>query len=184
MEAKTELKKMADNYTQFIQGILEKQQMLNVPFPINVDITKINKPTSVIDFVTTNIIYIITTENIPDNIKKLYADGRDKGWSIAQYNEYRECGYFLGEKCIYVGSCSKEDINTRLKQHIGLSNSKGTSSLHLKHWWTDAKIKIYLFKFNNIVNSDDLQSIEDIVWDICKPFLGKKGPRSRKFEKD
>ena len=188
MEAKELLKKITENYFQLLNGILEKQQILEVPFPIDIDISKENefenKIKNIIKNSTKNVIYIITTKNIPDNdiIKKLYADGREKGWSIAQYNG--ESGYFFEEKCIYVGSCSKEDINSRLKQHIGLSNSKGTSSLHLKRWWKEAKIRIYLFKFDDSITPDDLQSIEDTVWDVCKPFLGKKGPRSRKFEKD
>ena len=181
-EAKSALEKITENYTHFIQGILEKQQMLNVPFPIKVDISKVNVFENIIESATKNIIYIITTASIPNDIEKRYADGRKEGLSIAQYNG--ESGCFLGEKCLYVGSCSKTDINTRLKKHIGLLNDKGTYSLHLKHWWKDAKIRIYLFKFDDIIPPDNLQSIEDVIWDICKPFLGKKGPRSRRFEKN
>jgi hypothetical protein len=186
MTPKETLKKIASDYSKNLDAMIGKLQPLEgAVFPMVIDVSTVREISKI---KTTNIVYIITSAAaIPGNIERLYRKGRNDEWAIAQYNGYREPGLFLDDECVYVGSCSKSDISTRLRQHIGLSNSKRTSSLHLKHWWKDAKIKIYLFKFDDFINNketDDLQTIEDTVWDVCKPLFGKKGPRARKFKEE
>jgi hypothetical protein len=177
------LKKMTADYSRNLAAMIGKLQALEgTAFPMVIDISAVQEISNIR---ASNVVYIITSAAIPKNIEDLYSVGRKKGWAISQYNGYRKPGLFLGSKCIYVGSCSKSDISTRLRQHIGLLGSKSTSSLHLKRWWKESKIKIYLFKFDDSINNGDpdaLQTIEDTVWDVCKPLFGKKGPRARKFK--
>jgi hypothetical protein len=185
MTPKKILEKIASDYSKKLAAMPGKLQSLEgLAFPVEFDVSKTQK---IPDIDAANVVYVITSAAIPKNIESLYRKGRNSGWAIAQYNDYRKPGFFLDDNCVYVGSCSKSGIVTRLRQHLGLLNGKGTSSLHLKHWWEKAKVKIYLFKFEDTLNNDDpdaLQTIEDTVWDVCKPLFGKKGPRARKFKNE
>jgi hypothetical protein len=185
MTQKETLKKIASDYSKNLAAMIGKLQPLEgTAFPMVIDVSTAQEISKIS---TTNVVYIITSATIPKNIGNLYSVGRKEGLAIAQYNNYRKPGSFLEDRCIYVGSCSKSDISTRLRQHIGLSGSERTSSLHLKCWWKDAKIKIYLFKFEDSINNketDDLQTIEDTAWDVCRPLFGKKGPRARRFKEE
>jgi hypothetical protein len=183
MTPKETLNRIIADYSKNLAAIVGKLQSLEgVAFPIKFDVSTTQEIPAI--KAVSNVVYIITSAVIPQNIGNLYRAGRKEGWAIAQYNDYREPGSFLNQKCVYVGSCSKSDIAARLRQHTGLSNGKTTSALHLSRWWKDAQIKVYLFHFDDAVNNDktgDLQTIEDAVWDVCKPLFGKKGPRARKY---
>jgi hypothetical protein len=187
MTPKEALKKIAADYSKNLDVMVGKLQPLKgVAFPIEFDVSTTQEIPKIENL--TNIVYIITSAAIPNDIEKRYRKGKERKeeLKIAQYNGYRKPGSFLGNTCVYVGSCSKSDIAKRLREHLGLKG-ESTSALHLKHWWKNAKVKIYLFKFDDAINNDktdDLQTIEDTVWDVCKPLLGKKGPQAIKFKEE
>jgi hypothetical protein len=187
MDLKKSLTNIIKEYSSLLDKIALQVEPLNDNQSLDIDVSNIADKKVIFEKGTTNVLYIITVDNIPDEVivKSKYSEGRNRGWALPQYNNNKihENGKFLNQKCLYVGS-SKNDINTRLKQHIGITEGKTTSALHLSRWWNDAKIHIYLYKYfesDNTKDFDALQIIEDTVWDICKPYFGKKGPRARKF---
>jgi ATP-dependent Lon protease len=81
---------------------------------------------------------------------------------------------------LYVGSKVK-DLYSRLANHLGLNkNSRRTYSLYIKDWWTNEgkttfTIDVYVVKD---INQEQLQFIEDLIWEHEKPLFGKEGPNS------
>lgn len=73
-------------------------------------------------------------------------------------------------KYLYVGS--SHNIKKRLIEHMGVGGSKKTYALHLKQWFKE-QIEIEVYKTKN----EYLQLFEDIMWDIYKPLLGKRGKK-------
>lgn len=55
---------------------------------------------------------------------------------------------------------------------MGVGGSKKTYALHLKQWFKE-QIEIEVYKTKN----EYLQLFEDIMWDIYKPLLGKRGKK-------
>lgn len=79
--------------------------------------------------------------------------------------------------CLYVGG--SKSIVTRLKQHLGYSAAKGTYSLQLKHWATSLSLDLTFScaRYNSEHAQDVLQALEDTLWDINRPMLGRRGAR-------
>lgn len=95
---------------------------------------------------------------------------RDKGLrSYAKPNEASPCLYVGGSKSIFA----------RLKQHLGYSAAKGTYSLQLMHWATSLSLDITFScaRYSPEQAQDVLQALEDTLWDISGPMLGRRGAR-------
>jgi len=117
-------------------------------------------------------IYTIFSEELPPF--ENFLSTKERGFALPQRNALPQINTI--EQCLYVGS--SQDIYERLKQHLGISKSKTTSSLHLKHWWDFFKVKIFVYKFAPTISSKDLQTFEDLLWDMYCPIFGKKGPKA------
>jgi hypothetical protein len=79
--------------------------------------------------------------------------------------------------CLYVGG--SKNIVTRLKQHLGYSAAKGTYSLQLLHWATSLSLDLTFScaRYGFEQPQDVLQALEDTLWDINRPMLGRRGAR-------
>lgn len=78
---------------------------------------------------------------------------------------------------MYVGS-STTGVKKRIEQHYGLKSSKDTYALHLSHWFkgeTKITIKIY----DESVENEVLQIIEDALSHELKPAFGKQGGNNK-----
>lgn len=78
---------------------------------------------------------------------------------------------------MYVGS-STTGVKKRIEQHLGIKSSKDTYALHLSHWFkgeTKITIKIYDESLENEV----LQIIEDALSHELKPAFGKQGGNNK-----
>ncbi|GHT94408.1 hypothetical protein FACS1894141_1020 [Spirochaetia bacterium] len=122
-----------------------------------------------------NAVYIITSqESFEGKQRKAYNNCKKNGFQMSRdmfkkhhENTNKPC-------CLYVGS-SITDVNTRLKQHLGITESKTTYALHLKYWWKDATLQITVYQFNDDIEDYVLQFIEDCLWEENKPIFGRKG---------
>ncbi len=95
-----------------------------------------------------------------------YSKLRDKGLrSYARPNEVSPCLYVGGSK----------NIVARLKQHLGYSTARGTYSLQLLHWATSLSFDLILScaLYSSEHAQDVLQALEDTLWDINMPMLGR-----------
>lgn len=77
---------------------------------------------------------------------------------------------------LYVGSSS--NIFQRFKEHLGYG-SQSTYSLQLAHWARDLYLELDFVcaRYGDDMASDVIQAIEDRLWDVLSPMLGRKGPR-------
>lgn len=78
---------------------------------------------------------------------------------------------------MYVGS-STSGVKKRIEQHLGIKSSKDTYALHLSHWFkgeTKITIKIY----DESVENEVLQIIEDALSHELKPAFGKQGGNNK-----
>jgi hypothetical protein len=125
--------------------------------------------------IKTNAVYIIASQKpLGEDQKKFYEQCKENGFCMSRD---MDSGSSHNEKapCLYVGS-SITDVNTRLKQHIGISDYKSIYALHLSKWWSDASLKITVYHFEKIEDYG-LQFIEDRLWEKYKPIFGRKGSR-------
>jgi hypothetical protein len=76
---------------------------------------------------------------------------------------------------LYVGS-SRTDLVSRIKQHLGLTESKGTYALHMIHVVPELNFKVTVLKFHRI-KSTLLQIYEDSLHEALKPMFGRRGAR-------
>jgi hypothetical protein len=119
-------------------------------------------------------IYIFSSKQKPDTNKKnklaneYKLSQENKG---AQGDKPRDSTY-----CLYVGSSKK--IRDRLKVHLGIVENKTNYALHLRQWWPDAKVTITVFQFGEEVCQNDMQQMEDLLWNKYKPLFGKPGPKA------
>jgi hypothetical protein len=47
--------------------------------------------------------------------------------------------------------------------------------MHLSYWAPEMKISFHCFKFPRTIPSEVLQAVEDGLWLLLKPMLGRKG---------
>jgi hypothetical protein len=124
-------------------------------------------------------IYIFSSEQKPDTNKK---DKLSNEYKFSQENKGAQWEKPRdGTYCLYVGS--GKDIGRRLKEHLGIVENKKAYALHLSKWWPAAKVSITVFQFDEKTTHDDMQQIEDLLWDKYKPLFGKKGLKAAKKEK-
>jgi hypothetical protein len=135
----------------------------------------------------TNILYQITAKSLPfthNEIEEEFTELREKyaaKYCISKVNNAALWERELDEYCLYIGSKEKKAIK-RFQEHLGIgTDSRSTYALWLKDWWpknTELVFKIY--EFDNTIDTELLQIIEDLLWDEYKPLLGKKGPTGKK----
>jgi hypothetical protein len=76
---------------------------------------------------------------------------------------------------LYVGS-SRTNLVSRIKQHLGLTKSKGTYALHMIHVVPELNFKVTVLKFKKITPSP-LQIYEDSLHEALKPMFGRRGAK-------
>ena len=78
-------------------------------------------------------------------------------------------------KCLYVGRSYTP--KSRLKQHLTASTS-GTYAIHFEFWAQQIELTVdfYLYEFIGL-GDIPAQVLEDGIWDLYKPLLGKRGGR-------
>lgn len=76
---------------------------------------------------------------------------------------------------LYVGS-SRTNIASRINQHLGFTESKGTYALHMIHVVPDLNFRITILRFHEIKPSL-LQIYEDSLHEALKPMFGRRGAR-------
>ena len=79
--------------------------------------------------------------------------------------------------CLYVGG--SKSIVSRLKQHLGYSAAKGTYSLQLLHWAPPLNLDLAFScaRYGLEESQDVMQALEDTLWDVGRPMLGRRGAR-------
>ena len=130
----------------------------------------------------TNSVYIIEASPACklklDEIEIVFKNNRTKHFNpyyhISRINKKH---FDNGNITLYVGSKQK-DLQKRFLQHLGLidKNERSVSSLYMKDWWGDnGSIDIIIYHYGNRINYDQLQIIEDAIWNVKKPLFGKRG---------
>lgn len=76
---------------------------------------------------------------------------------------------------LYVGS-SRTNLVSRIKQHLGLTGSKGTYALHLIYVVPELNFRVTVLKFHRI-KPTLLQIYEDSLHEALSPMLGRRGAR-------
>ncbi|WP_417874005.1 GIY-YIG nuclease family protein [Xanthomarina gelatinilytica] len=120
------------------------------------------------------LIRYLATEDTSDKIKKAFEDFSSKNtpkikgitFNLPRYNEEHTSKY------LYVGTSKK--LKNRIKQHLGLSSSKQTYSLHLIYWFPkQIDLGITIIKVSS-ENKMVFESIEQAYWDNYEPLFGKR----------
>jgi hypothetical protein len=139
------------------------------------------------------VIYVITAGNFnwTKDLEKKYLDlknNQSMSRIIYSLEEWKKIS--KNPQCLYVGSSL--DVRNRIKQHIGISLSKGkelktktTYALYMNTWLADkdVEIKIDIYNFESFETGDKeipknyLQILEDLMWECYKPLFGKKGAK-------
>jgi hypothetical protein len=77
---------------------------------------------------------------------------------------------------LYVGSSMT--VRTRLKQHFGLTESRKTYALHLKHWCrVDGSLIVRVQPVFSLTDPQARQDLEDALWRELRPRYGRLGGR-------
>ncbi|WP_141506775.1 hypothetical protein [Rhizobium phaseoli] len=77
---------------------------------------------------------------------------------------------------LYVGSSMT--VRTRLKQHFGLTDSRKTYALHLKHWChVDGSLIVRVQPVFSLTDPLARQDLEDTLWRELRPRYGRLGGR-------
>lgn len=118
-------------------------------------------------------IYIIQADNRTDIEKCFreyyYAKDQKKGdRAFARVNQPSDI--------FYVGS--SKSLGDRIKQHLGFG-PQGTYALQMVYWikGITGKANISIWRFNEIVEQEVIQAIEDSLWVKYKPMFGRKGAK-------
>lgn len=77
---------------------------------------------------------------------------------------------------LYVGST--RELGTRLTGHLGYGYGR-TYAMHLSHWLPELEggLRLQIWRYNRDSASATMQAIEDGLWAIRKPLLGRQGAR-------
>ena len=130
----------------------------------------------------TNSVYIIEAPNACnlriDEVERLFENNRANHFNpyyhISRINKKH---FGNGNITLYVGSKQK-DLGNRFLQHLGLIDKKkrSVSSLYMKDWWgNNGTIDITIYNYGEEINHNQLQIIEDAIWNVMKPLFGKRG---------
>jgi hypothetical protein len=134
------------------------------------------------------VIYVITADNLPDDIKGKYEELKENekdDQSMSRIINEHWGDISKPDQCLYVGS--SHDIKNRIKQHLGIDLKKGenyiskTYALYMSTWLVEKSVKIkidiYNFKADDKEIPNYLQIVEDLMWECYKPLFGKKGAK-------
>ncbi len=79
-------------------------------------------------------------------------------------------------KCLYVGG--SQNISQRLKEHLGYG-AKGTYAMQLAYWARELNLDLAFTcaRYHDDVGEENLQALEDTLWDELCPMLGRRGKR-------
>ena len=155
---------------------IKKNLCINCVDILNIkNLTKDAIPLYLKKYKNKSMIYIIRANSIPKkyeekipNVKKEFAMARINDRNSEYYDNIDKDGV-----CLYVGS--SHNIYKRLLEHLGFGAQK-TFAMHLKEWWNNEPIQIEIYElFNN--KNDELQIIEDILWEQNKPLFGRQGKK-------
>jgi hypothetical protein len=192
------LKDFSQKYTKQLADLIEREQPYDIKFPIECEISgddlpyecKITSPDIPPDNCLPETlrqlrkaVYIITTKDVPENLVNRYVCARgEKGkkLAISQFND-APGALFKGERCVYVGSTANDSLYGRLSEHLGFTKTEGAYALHLKEWWKGV-FHVYIFAFDNGIKKEELQTVEDTLWEVLKPIMGKKGSKSKPWQ--
>lgn len=78
-------------------------------------------------------------------------------------------------QALYVGS--GRDLRTRVGQHVGRIGGAGTYAMRLDLWATKvtAIVDLDFWLYDRDLNSIELEALEQELWDVRTPLLGKRG---------
>jgi hypothetical protein len=188
---KDEIKKVMEKQVEKLENIIKE---MNIPEPIQICINNIDKvDESTLETIKKlnkkPIVYLIMLKskldnsNTPENINKLFVEIKEKrkadgkgDWDISYIND---TNWKQDSRCLYVGR-SYGKIVERMNQHIGIGDiSRNTYSLWLKDWFRESKlpqeIEIYFLVFEENKPSEDIYTIEDLLWRGLEPLFGRSG---------
>ena len=127
-------------------------------------------------------IYIFSVTGFPftkDTVERIKEDKKEI--SLCRINKNSEEWKKVKRNksvCLYVGS--SENIAQRLKEHLFLC-SQSTYAMHLRAWFpTNLAITVNIWDFHDFLideDPDDLQRIEDILWNHYQPLFGRQGKK-------
>ncbi|MFA6144737.1 MAG: hypothetical protein WCW84_12675 [Sulfurimonas sp.] len=139
------------------------------------------KATPIQEFVFKNLDELDSIKQAIYIIEEINGDNGDTFSKFSNYKERKErkCAKLNSPSNImYVGSSTNYRVKTRIKQHLGNSDSyKETYALHLGHWFV-GEYKITIKQYD-VIDNDVLQIIEDDLSDQLKPAFGKQGGNNR-----
>jgi hypothetical protein len=77
-------------------------------------------------------------------------------------------------QALYVGS--GRDLRTRVGQHVGRIGGPGTFGMRLDLWATKvaAIVDLDFWLYEKCLNAIELEALEQELWDVRKPLLGKR----------
>lgn len=77
-------------------------------------------------------------------------------------------------QALYVGS--SRDLRTRIGQHVGRIGGPGTYGMRLNLWATEvaAIVDLEFWLYERNLNLIELEALEQELWDVRKPLLGKR----------
>lgn len=121
------------------------------------------------------LVYIYEIENHEEHCKQLLKQWKahrdnlnpdSKLFAMARVNEER----VNDTKALYVGSVQK-NVLSRIKQHLGLSNTTKTYAMHLTRWVTDCPL--IRFYYLPLPDATMTYEVEAAIAFQLKPLLGK-----------
>jgi hypothetical protein len=194
---KDEIKKVMQKQVEKLDTIIKE---MNIPEPKMILIENIeNVEESLLETIEElskkPIVYLIMLKNklgnsnSPGNIKKQFEEIKQKwkasgkgDWDISYVND---SNWKPDSCCLYVGR-SYGKIIERMKQHLAIGDlSRNTFSLWLKDWFGKSglpqEIEIYFLVFEENKSSEDIYTIEDLLWRGLEPLFGRSGksPKSK-----
>ena len=77
-------------------------------------------------------------------------------------------------RALYVGS--GRDLRTRVSQHVGRVGGPGIYGMRLDLWATKvtAIVDLDFWLYETDLNPIELEALEQELWDVCTPLLGKR----------
>ena len=129
-----------------------------------------------------SLIYMVSFDGLTAEIlmKAFKKTKKKSDRKLCRFNENKN-----DTKCLYIGS-KKKDFHLRFKQHLGFG-PKGTYALNLAHWLPkNASLTFEVFSIegfpeikenqqNGVATKQNLlEFIEQGLWDLNQPLLGKK----------
>ena len=118
-------------------------------------------------------LYYFQMVNNPDlsEVEHAFLDAKARDKGMGRYSRFNRQSEFL-----YVG-CSS-NILKRFREHLGYGHRK-TYSMQLAHWARDLDLELEFICAEYPVDTspDAIQAIEDTLWDILLPMLGRRGKR-------